>query len=256
MRMFAVKTGVSILLTISIGCPVTAQQSPIAQTRNTLEEWVQVEKTISAEREDWIAEKSTTEDLIGLLRSEIATLKAKQAEAEALTTRAEERRRELIAQREAARAATDVMLERVSLYEDSIRKLLPRLPLPLMNRIESLANRIPKAGASTELGIGRRMQTVIGILSEIDKFNQEVTLVTEVQALPDGRSVEVESVYLGLGGGYFTDPTGKYAGQLLPDEDGWVAVVEPEHAAAIRQIILQYNGLEPADYITLPAQLR
>ncbi|WOO42710.1 DUF3450 family protein [Rubellicoccus peritrichatus] len=247
-----------IISGLSLVCllAVAGRATDISDTRSTLEEWVLVEKTISAEREDWIAEKSTTEDLIGLLRAESTSLKAQLEQARSATTQAEERRGELLENKAQLEEVASTLKGKIDQYETAIREMLPLLPAPLVDQIRPLLQRIPKPGSASTLSLGQRMQNVVGILSEIDKFNGSVNLFTEVRELPDGRSAEVQVLYFGLGTAFFADASGNYAGVLMPEESGWVPSVRADLADSINAAINQHQRLDQAAFLQLPFEVK
>ncbi len=246
-----------ILISLFLGLPLAgAQPAPVDETRSTLEEWVLTEKTISEEREAWQAEKATMGDLIRLLRDEKALLAERQAEAESVTTQAEVRRGELLEQKKRLQAATVALEEHFVRSEAALRELEPRLPAPLLKKVKPLLSRLPGEGQPTSLSAGQRAQNIVGILGEIDKFNREVTLDTQIQQLPDGRSVEVRVLYLGLGAGYYADVAGRHAGILELGPEGWTAVSQPELADTINQAIAQYERSRPAGFVNLPLEVK
>jgi len=228
--------------------------SPTQATRSALQEWVQVEKTISAEREAWIEEKRTTEDLIGLLRAEQALLRAELEAAQTDRSEAASRRAELLATRDAVGQATASLQSNLSNFEALLKEGAPRLPFPLQKRLEGLLRRLPEQRDDSRT-LGQRAQALIGGLSEIDQFNTEVTLTTQLQTLPDGRSLEVDVLYLGLGAAYFTDPSGQFAGMLTPAEEGWNPSLRPGLADAIKEAIEQLAGTRQASYVKLPVTI-
>lgn len=237
-------------------CTLTGQaQPPIPQTRSTLEEWVLAERTLSAETEDWAAERATIEDIIRLLQDEKSRLQESLDEVQSRLTEADQHRSQLLDERKQLQAASSVLTPEIARYEARLRALAPTLPAPLQERIQPLLRRLPQQAAETRLSPAQRMQNVIGILGELDKFNREVTLDTRVQSLPDGRAAEVQAIYLGLSTAYFVDASGTYAGILVPGPEGWTAEAHPELAPRISRAIAQYQRQEPSTFINLPVSL-
>lgn len=243
-------------LAIAIFLHVTVHATDISETRSTLEEWVLVEKTISAEREQWIADKVTTEDLIGLLRAESASLKEQFEQAQSATTVAEALRGVLLEERAKLDETSAVLNDEIVKYEKAIRELAPKLPSPLLEQIRPLLQRVPQSGKPTSLSLGQRMQSIVGILGEVDKFNGSVTLFTEIQELPDGRSAEVQVLYFGLGAAFFADASGNYAGVMTPGDSGWVPSIRKDLASSINEAIAQHQRLNQAAFIQLPFEVK
>lgn len=235
---------------------IMAQPAAVEETRSTLEEWVLTEKTISAEREDWQAEKATMADLIRLLKDEKALLKQSLEEAEAVTTQAEARRGELLEKRVALQQATAALEGHLAQFETALRDLQPKLPGPLLKKVQPLLQRLPKPNQPSSLSVGQRAQNVVGILGEVDKFNREVTLDTQIQQLEDGRSVEVRVLWLGLGAAYYADVAGRHTGTLQYTGEGWTPEARPDLSEAINRAIAQYERSVPAAFVNLPIDIK
>ena len=56
--------------------------------------------------------------------------------------------------------------------------------------------------------IAERYQNVVGVLNEVNKFNQDIHVVSELMELPDQPSVkaQVRAIYFGLGQAYYVTP--------------------------------------------------
>ncbi len=228
---------------------------PLATTRDTLQQWVQVEKQISGERADWKQEEATMRDLLALLEVEEESLNRQIETFSRDAGGAERRRLELELRRDDWREVAERVGERLQILENELRALMSRLPKPLLLQLDPLVQRLPEAGKSADASLGQRAQVVVGILTEIDKFDSEITLFTELQTLPDGRTVEVQSLYIGLGGGFYADVSGRYAGVLRPSGNGWEARNDPAIGDAVREAIAIYQRTSgQARFVTLPLE--
>lgn len=61
---------------------------------------------------------------------------------------------------------------------------------------------------------------MLGILNEINKANNEITVSYEVHDLGGGRPTEVKALYVGLAQAYYVSGQGE-AGIGRPEADGW-----------------------------------
>ena len=97
---------------------------------------------------------------------------------------------------------------------------------------------------------------VIGILNELNKFNYEITVTSEVQKLNSGESIEVTAMYLGLGQGYYVNANGTIAGVGSPSAEGWSWESADEAAAEIKDAISILKNEKIASFIPLPVKVK
>jgi hypothetical protein len=129
-------------------------------------------------------------------------------------------------------------------------------PDPLRERIEPLYKRVPTTPAAARLSLGERMQNIIGILSEVDKFNSAVTVVSEIKKADDGKEVAVRTMYLGLGAAYYVDKSGTTAGVGVPGDDGWQWTARNDLAPKIAKLIYIYENASAAEFVPLPVTIK
>lgn len=224
----------------------------IDSARATLDQWVDTQRLISKEKEDWRLQKDVLEQRIELIESEIAALRDKIDETRGHIGESDAARRDLDARNDALQQAGARLAATIGPLESRVRGEVAWLPGPLRERIAPLAQRIPADPATTELSLSARYQNVIGVLNEINKFNRVVTTASEVRQLPDGTTAEVRALYLGLGQGYYVTKNAETAGIGRPGADGWVWTPADEIAPEIaRAIAILENEQVPA-YVPLP----
>lgn len=240
--------------------PSLAQQGMdperIESTRQTLSQWVETRKIISRERQDWQLGKEILEDRIHLVRGEIDSLEKKIAEADTGLADAEAKRRDLQANKDALEKASTTLEDAIVRLEERTRSLLAWLPEPIQERVEPLTRRIPSEPVETERSLSERYQNVIGILNEINKFNRDVTVTSEVRTLPGGKRAEVETIYLGLGQAYYVTPGKDAAGVGRPSAEGWTWTAADHLAGEIARALAILENEEVPDYVPLPVEIR
>jgi hypothetical protein len=229
-------------------------QTTVTETRNALREWVRIESEISAEKNDWSAEKEILRDRIALLKSEETRLLEQIEEAKSGLGEVDEKRAALNAEREAIKAVTVSIQEPLVRFEARIREMYKTFPEPLQEETQRLYDRIPEDPEATRLSVAERLQAVVGLLNFADKFNSGVQREVEIRTL-DGQQVEVETLYFGLAGAFYSDTQGRHAGIGTPGPDGWEWRKTPEAAADIAQLIAVYNGTREAEFSPVPVTL-
>jgi carbon monoxide dehydrogenase subunit G len=248
-------TGLPLLLAGAL-IAGAATDSPVAAARSTLEQWVQTRQLISKTRSDWQADKELLEQSVRMFERELQNLAEQLAAVSTNRTRVDEEREAALAQQAALNAALERARELAGSLEQRVVALAPALPPPLQEKIQPLLNRIPAATAASRVGPVERLQNVVGLLNEVDKFNAAVTVVSEVQKKSDGAEVQVEVLYVGLAQAYFVDKSGQYAGVGRPSPSGWQWSERPELAGRIRQALAVYQNTTPAAFVALPVHIQ
>lgn len=248
----------AILFSLLTAPPLSAQdvKVDIEGTRNVLEQWIETKRLISKEEQKLKFSKEMLGERIELVQREIDSLKTKIDEAEGSIAEAEKKREDLVSENEKLKAASASLADILSGLELNLKNMLPRLPEPLRDRIKPLTQRLPKNSAETKLSISERFQNVVGVLNEIDKFNREITVISEVRQLPDGTSAEVTSLYLGIGQGYYTGAGGKIGGIGYPTDEGWAWQPADSVGPKVAHAIAIINNEQVADFVQLPVKIQ
>jgi hypothetical protein len=248
-----------LLSTMLAFAAVAAAQQPtdpdVGATRAALEKWVETSRLISKERKDWQLGQETLRDRIGLLRREIGAMQQRIVDAEASIAEADRKRGELVVEDEQRKTTEAQLLQRVGQLEQSVLELLPRLPAPLREQIEPVSQLLPKRPEDAKQRLDERYRNVLFVCKQIHKWNREITLKSEVRPMPDGTSVEVAVMYVGIGQGYYTGGGGKVAGTGTATATGWVWTPANELAADIAAAIAILKNEKVAAFVRLPVQI-
>ena len=243
------------VLPLLLASPLSSADGPnLGETRTALQQWVELRKLISEESTNWRVDKELMDDTLNVLAREMELLEERIAAAEENTTVADTKREELTAEnekmKEASRAVEDIM----PAMEAQIRKLVTLFPATLNDRIEQLIKRMPTAerARSTRAALGERVQNIVGILQEVEKFDRQITIVTELKPLEQGELAQVKTLYIGLGQAYFVDENARHAGIVRPTADGWKEEMRDDLAPAIRDAVRIYENEKLAEFVPLP----
>jgi FtsZ-binding cell division protein ZapB len=250
-------TKIKVLPLIAAGIVLATSSSmfaapELAATRSTLKEWVQLKKLVSEENSKWRVEKETLNESIDLLTKEIDKLDERVQTMQQDADAAQLERQSLNNEEEQLKQAAAVVNEIASDLERDILQLVELFPNSLRDKLKLLTERIPKTPrAADQLGLSTRIQYVIGILGEIEKFNKQISVEETMQRIGDS-DVAVKTMYIGLAVGYYVDGTRKEAGILTPARDGWVKESRNELAEDIAMAIAIYEREETAKFVNLP----
>jgi len=233
-----------------------AADDGLDSARATLEKWVETRRVISQEKLAWATSRETLADRITLVDREIATLRTRIAETSTSVTAADTQGAGLRDQNALLKGASASLKDLITTLEERTKQLLPRLPEPIRERVKPLSQRFPDDPATSTTSIGERFQNVVGVLNEINKFNGEITLASEVRQLPDGTSSEVTALYLGIAQGYYVNASGTIAGVGTGTGDAWGWTPANEAAPRIAEAIAILKNEQVASFVKLPITVR
>jgi hypothetical protein len=234
-------------------------QSNFDLARATLENWVETRQLISKEKADWEVERQALTDSVELLKKEMATLDENIEKAEGDTTAADTEREKLLADNEALKGASATVGGLVGAIEQRVLKIIAVLPEDLKGRenIQMLERRIPKNPQATRLSLSERMQSIVVLLTEIEKFNSSLNIAVETRKVPSGEMAQVTIFYLGLAQGFYVDATREFAGVLTPGPEGWVATDRNDLAPLIGDVLDLYNKQkQPPQFVKIPVEIK
>ncbi len=233
-----------------------AVESPLATARSGVEQWVQTRQLISRTKADWESEKDLLLQTKALYERELAGIAEQRGKVSTNSTQVDRERATAELELKESNATLDHGRATMEALELKIRTLVPRLPSPLQETLKPLLARLPEDAKATKLGVTERLQTVVSVLNEVDKFNNAVTLASEKRKNPAGDEMAVETVYVGLGAGYFVNQTGEFAGRGQPGLQGWEWTTDPALSTPVREVVRIYRGERTATFVPLPVTLR
>ncbi len=245
------------LLAALMGGPAWAVTgSPLQETVDLLGQWVETERLISRTQAEWEMNRASMQNLIEVYQQEIEALDALIAAAEQDTSAAERRRAELLQQDEGIREIETRVVAALVEAEKQLRDLHRFLPPPLQEELRPLFNMIPADPAASRVAIAQRVQPIVAILTQIQRFNQVVTLVEDYREFEAGRTVQTETAWFGLGAAFYVDSANEHAGFALLGDNGWTWQDEPSLVPQVREFINIYRGTKQANHIKLPVTIR
>ncbi|MGF1572416.1 MAG: DUF3450 family protein [Sumerlaeia bacterium] len=232
----------------------TAQR--IDTARESLQQWVETERLISKEKRDLELSREVLQERIALVQQEIESLRGKITSAEESIAEADLKRAELMETNDKLKQASASLAAIVASLEERTLTLLGQLPEPIKDRVRPLSQRIPKAGEETKLSTSERFQNVVGILNEMNKFNREITVTSEVRTLEDGSSAEVTALYMGIGQAFYSGGNGTIAGVGTATNEGWSWKSANDHAAEIARAIAILKNEQVASFVHVPVEVK
>jgi hypothetical protein len=249
-----------IAMCFGLALPAAAGESKsrsadLQSTRATLARWVETQEITSRERKAWQQSKEVLTSRIDMLRREISLVEEQLAKARTERSGADTARAEVVSQRDALLDTTRRLGGHLDELEGKARRLYEGLPAVLTEKVKPLHDRMPGGDAAgSSLSLAERFQNVLGILSELNRLNSEVTVATEIRPLSDGRPSEVRTIYLGLAQAYYVSAGGE-AGIGRPSPAGWTWQADASLAQKINDVLEVLQNKASPRFVPLPVTL-
>jgi hypothetical protein len=228
--------------------------------RAALEQWLETRRVESRERADWKLERELLVDSQRFLHAERERLQELLEDLSQRQDATAMERHRLNAEREGLDATAAAMIKVLPQMEQRLLGLAAGFPDPLRAQLAPLLRRLASAEkpGQVQVGLAERLQNIVGILTEADKFNATLTLTREIRDdLQNGiPAIEVRTLYVGISMAYFVDGSGRHAGVGYPGSHGWQWQVLSNHAVAIGNFIDDYEGSGQIRLVRLPAEIR
>ena len=236
---------------------VFAQGSKFEEARTHIEKWVQTRQLIARRNADWRVERESIGQTIGLLQREIDLLKGEIDKSEQVDSEADAEKKRITLSLEDLKKANKVVDAALWGMERQALTLMALFPDPLKDRTSNVRSRIPLEKKDLRgRSAAERMQNVVAMLNEADRFNSAITLAIEVRKDAEGKDRQVQALYLGLGHAYYADQGGSFAGVGVPGAEGWTWTVNAELGSTIRKVIDIYENERKAEFIAIPVNIQ
>jgi Protein of unknown function (DUF3450) len=252
---FAARAGAGNAPAAPAAATTTAAPAATPDTaRATMARWVETQQVIAKETRDWQQSKEMLQSRIALLKSEIAALEGKLKELQATGADADHKRSALVAEDQSLVSAATSLAAWAGELEGQLQDLGKRLPDPLREKVGPLYARMPADPKNTKVSLAERYQNVVGILNEVAKFNNEISMASEVRPL-GGRPSEVKTVYVGLAQAYYLSAGGE-AGIGRPDASGWQWEPVAGLAPKVQEVVEVLQSKASPKYVPLPVTVQ
>lgn len=217
--------------------------------------WIETQQIIAKERNEWQQGKEILLSRLELVKKEHTALEEKILQAESSVIETHAKRDELLAENERLKITGAQLTTAVTAMEAEVRRLFKSLPEPVQTKLQPLYQRIPEDQGNTRASAAERFQNVLGILDELNKNNNEITVNYEIHNLADGKPSEVRAMYVGLAQAYYVSSGGE-AGIGRPTVEGWRW--EPSKAVASDVLVALeiLQGKHTPAFVPLPVKLR
>ncbi len=250
-------TGLAVLLALlTTAAPARgAGADALAELDLLVRQWMSARSAIAAETRAWQEQASAWRYELDLLERERATLQ------EHLDQHAAALRETAAAfdvqesDREQLRAGLDGLRPTVTAMEAHLLSLQPLIPAGVAPELaDSLAALAADQGDLQTDTVVRRIQRALGLLADVERFQNGIHTGREMVVLGDSRR-ELEVLYLGLGQAYGVARDDSRAAIARPGPGGWHWEANDRIAPDVRAAIAILNRERPARLVTLPLQV-
>lgn len=227
-----------------------AADDPVEDIHQLTLQWTGLEHQNDLLRKNWREDKPVLEQQLSLLERETRELDRFLKESAQEQGEVEQRRLELLEQQtrlEKEQAALERSLRQAVIR---LKALHVQLPPTLLKGWEE---ELPRLEEPLLTG-SEKLQLVLNLLTQLDDFQQKVTLNETIMTLADGQEYLVKEVFLGLSHGWYVTADQYHAAVGIADPDGWqwIPVTYGERIARI--IAILERRVNP-ELITIPLQL-
>jgi hypothetical protein len=227
----------------------------LEDTRVLMGKWIETQQIISKERTDWQQGKEILSSRLDLVKKEITGLEEKIHTAQEAVDATEAQKKDLLAEKAKLDDQTTQLAAAVTEMEAGVRTLSKSLPEPVRTKLLPLYQRIPEDPTTTKVSVAERYQNVLGILNEVNKANNEISVEYEVRELEGGKPSEVRVIYAGLGQAWYVSAGGE-AGIGRPTADGWKWEPSKAIAGDVSVALEILQGKHSPAFVPLPVKIQ
>jgi hypothetical protein len=253
MRFVTVPLACAVAVTLAAS---SVNGDSLAESRSTIEKWVETRQLISKTRGDWQVDKELLDQTIALYEREVKSIDEQVAKISTNNTQVAREAAEAGTLKQTSTDARDRAAQFATGFEAKLKAFAPQLPAPLQDVLKKDLARIPADPANTRMLAAERIQVCVSILNELDKFNNAVNVFSEKRKNDKGEEVAVQTLYVGLGAAYFVNDTSDFAGVGAPGATGWEWSIRPDIAPKVHAAVKMYRNEQTAGFLTLPVTVK
>jgi len=231
-----------------------AESASLVTLEELVGQWVDLRSQIATEKQSWKQQEDQWRREIALLHEEERRLDEQLERAAQFEAVKESRSSDQNARKAEIHDVFSRIEQMVDRAAADFCGLLPAIPPPLKSPDMARACR-ELTDASRSDSLARRVQLLVGVLSELEGLQNQNHVVRELLELEPGHRREMDIVYLGLARGFAVSPDDSVALQGIPAESGWRWEALPSsHAADVRAMVRILNEEQPPALVAIPVK--
>jgi len=241
-------TAVFVILLIPVG--LFSKDDPVKDIQQLTLQWTNLEHQKDLLQRNWRKDKPVLEQQLSLLERETGELNQFLKKSSQEQNEVEQRRLELLEQQTRLEQEQDALEYSLRQAGMRLKALRIQLPPPLS---EGWNEELPRLEEPL-LTSSEKLQLVLKLMSQLDDFQQKVTLNETVMTLADGKEYMVKQVFLGLSHGWYVTADKSYAAAGMASPDGWQWKPVKDGEQIVRIISILERHANP-ELVTIPLQL-
>jgi hypothetical protein len=247
-----------------LALPLSAQEAapvPAEELRASVREWVETMRKIQEEETSWTRDKEVLQGYREGLEKEIEDLKEEIGRAKTRRDGGDKQSLDKLTERDSYATAQDELARQLRVLEEGLAARLPLLPAPLREQakvalaIETLQGGLSLPPDKQSQDLSKRLFNATELLAEVEKFQQQAHVHTEVRKDPQGREFKMQMVYFGLAMAYGVNEDGSFAVTGRPGADGWNFQERVDLAPKIQELVKSAGDEKNASFTKLPLVL-
>jgi DNA repair exonuclease SbcCD ATPase subunit len=249
------------IFTLVLALPLSAQEAapaPAEELRSSVREWVETMRKIQEEESSWTRDKEVLQGYREGLEKEIEDLKEEIERAKTRREGGDKQSLDKLTERDLYAKAQDVLARQLRILEENIAARLPLFPAPLRElpkvalAIETLQGGLQLPPDKQSQDVSKRLYNATELLAEVEKFQQQVHVHTELRKDSQDREFKMQMVYFGLAMAYGVNEDGSFAVTGRPGTNGWEFQERAELAPRIQELVKSAGDEKHASFTKLP----
>ncbi len=231
--------------------PVFAQQAEVDRLNGLTDRWIELELERAEAWNAWKAQKQIFEIHLAALEDQ---KKALEAEITEVVNQNDNREAEV--------ESLDAAIAEQREFLQSLESALPGLesdtigavgvfPPPLREELAGQIDGVRRAIDGETTALSRRIQWLLTIVTTAERFNNTLTLSSEIRDIGD-RQAQIQVLYWGLASGFAVQEQLGKAWILSPAREGWEWAEADEHVREIADLIRIFEKRKEPGIIMLP----
>jgi hypothetical protein len=218
-------------------------------------------RKIQEEENAWTRDKEVLQGYREGLEKEIEDLKEEIERAKTRKDGGDKQSLDKLTERDLYAKAQDELVRQLRVLEEGLAARLPMFPPPLREQakvalaIETLQGGLQLPPEKQSQDVSKRLYNATELLAEVEKFQQQVHVHTELRKDPQGREFKMQMVYFGLAMAYGVNEDGSFAVTGRPGTAGWEFQERKELAAGIQELVKSAGDEKHASFNKLPLVL-
>lgn len=229
--------------------------SPLDTSRSAYDQWLENERQIAEAKRRWAEKRRSLQDRIKLVQREIEDVEQQIKDEQAKIGDEDNTLGETQAEHDEFLEASKLVRSRLAELETRVARLADRLPESVQTQVSATAAQIPEDPAKTKLELQDRFKNAMVLLNAANGVHNDIRVFRESRKI-DGRSFEVDTIYLGISYGFYVSDDNEHAGIGTAVSGKWVWTDTPEAAKDIRSCIAILNGDQTPAYVKLPVEIK